>query len=67
MRMELSLSDPIKAERDAFELLKIYSDSSDLETRIKLKQKIVQTSNKARNQGHTFVASIYLNILEKME
>ncbi len=61
--MQIELSNPIEAQTYAFEILKSYNETENLKTRIKLKRKLIQTSNRARSQGHTFVASIYLTVL----
>ena len=65
-RMELPLADPVNAEAQAFEMLKLFQEAAPSDKR-KIKLGLLKAAKKAQAKGQTFVASIYRQAYRKLD
>lgn len=65
IELKLTLTDPIVAETQCFEIFKQFKEATEMDKR-KIKVALLNAINKAQDKRQTFIASIYRQTYKKL-
>jgi hypothetical protein len=64
---KLPVSDPVLAQEAVLEVLRLFTETHREKDKAKIKGLLLNASNKAMSQGHSYVATVYKETFQIME
>jgi hypothetical protein len=67
LRDKLPVSDPVLAQEAVLEVLRLFTETHRDKDKAKIKGLLLNASNKAMKQGHSYVSALYKEACQMME